>query len=372
MDARKIEGLKVGFSQAVIKEALSNVQEVMESGRLIYDKFVPEFESILCRETLQRYAVLTSSNTIAQQILYEVLKVTHVVFQGNCFPSPVFAAIHAGCDAIFADINPDDLGYDALSLESVLPKDCYWRYAVNAVSLGGIVPKNIEFLKQLCKKRHAFLIEDAAHSFMSKRDGIISGSWADFSIFSFFATKPMCMGEGGAIVGNNKEILDICRKYIRYGKESLFGSPKCTYIGYNGRPTELLAAVGCAVVKGVPEAVQKRQQIATFFKEQMGDFFTFCDYGDSNFYKMPVIVKNGDHVTLEAFLKPFGVSLSAGIYSIPVYKQEAIMDRFSNVHCLAAEYFCKKHICLPMHEWLSEEDSLFIVDRIKEFNGVVV
>ena len=58
---------------------------------------------------------------------------------------------------------------------------------------------------KLLKKR-IYIIEDPAHCFEGKYNNHLSGKWSDCAIFSFYATKNITCGEGGAVITNNKEL----------------------------------------------------------------------------------------------------------------------------------------------------------------------
>lgn len=51
------------------------------------------------------------------------------------------------------------------------------------------------------------IIEDAAHCFEGSRDGDAPGIHSDAAIFSFYATKNVTCGEGGAIISRNPDLL---------------------------------------------------------------------------------------------------------------------------------------------------------------------
>ena len=73
------------------------------------------------------------------------------------------------------------------------------------VYMFGIIPKTILQIKKFVKKK-IFLIEDAALAHGGKIGKYKVGSIGDVGCFSFYATKILSIGEGGAVTTNNKKI----------------------------------------------------------------------------------------------------------------------------------------------------------------------
>ena len=72
-------------------------------------------------------------------------------------------------------------------------------------------------IRQIADKYGLKIVEDAAHCIEGERDGIRPGQLSDVACFSFYATKNITSGEGGAIATNNKEISDKVRILRAYG-----------------------------------------------------------------------------------------------------------------------------------------------------------
>ena len=66
--------------------------------------------------------------------------------------------------------------------------------------------------------RHSLVvIEDAAHAIEARRDGVRPGELGDAACFSFYATKNITSGEGGAISTNSEEIAEQFKKLRLHG-----------------------------------------------------------------------------------------------------------------------------------------------------------
>jgi len=364
-----IEGTKIKFTDEVIEQAGENVKQVMRAGRLVHDEFYPAFEQMLRDVTGQPEVALFCSDTAAQEILFGALGTLKIVFQGNAFPSPVFAAMRAQAKVCWVDIDPLTMDIDLDHLRKVIREGTVMPDAIDVMSNGGQIMHNALELKHLCHENDITVIDDAAHCFGAKRGEVVTGSWADYTVFSFYATKNMCMGEGGAIVGTDREIIHFCEQQSYYGKGSRFGPFICYSPGFSVRQTELLCAVGMAVYPGVAAAIHRRREIAKLYLELLGDTeLYFYDYGGSSFFKMPVLMpKKFDHGLFFAWMKQQGISVPQGVYPVVTSHQPAFLGKYDDVHLPGCQEFVDRHFYMPNHEWLTDEDVHTIAQTIKQY-----
>jgi UDP-4-amino-4-deoxy-L-arabinose-oxoglutarate aminotransferase len=72
-------------------------------------------------------------------------------------------------------------------------------------------------LRDIANRRGLFLVEDAAHCIEGIRDGVRPGLLSDTACFSFYATKNLTCGEGGAVVCNDDRLLERLRLLRLHG-----------------------------------------------------------------------------------------------------------------------------------------------------------
>lgn len=72
-------------------------------------------------------------------------------------------------------------------------------------------------IKEIADRHGLIVIEDAAHCIEGVRDGIRVGQLGDAACFSFYATKNITSGEGGAIATNNGDKADVLRMLRLHG-----------------------------------------------------------------------------------------------------------------------------------------------------------
>lgn len=111
--------------------------------------------------------------------------------------------------------------------------------AVIAVHLHG-QPADIAAIRQVIGRRHIRLIEDAAQAHGAHANGSRVGSLGDAAAFSFYPGKNLgALGDGGAIVSNDPQLIDDVRQLRNYGAVAKYQHEKQ---GWNSRLDELQAA----------------------------------------------------------------------------------------------------------------------------------
>lgn len=116
-----------------------------------------------------------------------------------------------GAKPIFCDVSERDL---LVGVDDIRPLITSNTKVIMVVHLYG----------QMCDTRSIYsefsplgirILEDCAHSFESTRDGYQPGVYSDAAIFSFYATKNITCGEGGAVITNDDDLyLDLSQRVL--------------------------------------------------------------------------------------------------------------------------------------------------------------
>ena len=161
-------------------------------------------------DLLESPVLLTSSCTSALEIaalLLDIQPGDEVVVPSFTFVSSANAFAVHGATIVYTDINPITLCTDLTSVAAALTNKT--RAVVNVNYAGN--PGDIAHLRALCDERSITLIEDAAHSPFATCGEKLQGTFGHLGTFSFHATKNFSCGEGGALVVNDRALLDRAR-----------------------------------------------------------------------------------------------------------------------------------------------------------------
>lgn len=199
----------IPYGKHHIDEAdIQAVVDVLRSGVLTQGPAVEAFEQAVANYVGARYAVAVSSGTAALHLAALVAGVgpgTTLITSPITFVASANAALYAGGDVAFADIDPSTVNMSPLALKVALEKNPNTK-AVIPVHFAGL-PCDMPAIKKLADGAGAAVIEDAAHALgASYPDGRRVGCCAHslMTIFSFHPVKAIAAGEGGMITTNDE------------------------------------------------------------------------------------------------------------------------------------------------------------------------
>jgi dTDP-4-amino-4,6-dideoxygalactose transaminase len=370
--APPVPAARVVFSPEDRAEIARRVDAAVASGSLTLGANTREFEQALADSQPAQYAIAVSSGTAALEIVLRSLDVAgrEVIVPANTFAATAFAVLAAGGRPVFADV---DTASFALTVDSVAEALSPDTAAVVVVHIGGLITPQITALQSLCASRDVPLVEDAAHAHGCSFAGVAAGSFGVAGTLSFYPTKVITSGEGGAILTANPHLRDEALAYRDQGKAG-FSSNLHTHRGYAWRMSELHAAVGLIHLRRLAEFVERRTRIAARYTAGLRGIAGLAPVlpapgARSNFYKYPVLLDDAiDRSALKQRLRDeFGVSLSGDVYATPLHRQPVFASLCPNP-LPVAEHVCAHHACLPLHSDMTDDEA----DRVLEAVDTVV
>ncbi len=195
--------------QYVDNSDVNSVIKALKKDFITQGSIINEFEEKFAKYTDSKYAVAVSSASAGLHLsclFYSKKKFEKIITSPITFASTANAILHSGKKPIFCDIDIEDANISISSLKRIL----------NNKKIGGIIPVhfagntcNMIEIKNICKKKNIFIIEDAAHALGSEyKCGSKVGSckYSDITVFSMHPLKSITTGEGGMITTNNYNI----------------------------------------------------------------------------------------------------------------------------------------------------------------------
>jgi UDP-4-amino-4-deoxy-L-arabinose-oxoglutarate aminotransferase len=175
------------------------------------------------------------------------------------------AALVLGAVPVFADVERKTGLLDVDAVEAAITPR---TRAVVVVHLYGQLAE-MRKLRALCDRHGLLLVEDAAHSIEAERDGIRVAELGDAAVFSFYATKTMTSGDGGAVVVRDAAIAEKLRRLRHHGTtKSATERHGGTYehwdmveFGYKAALTDIQAALLLPQISRLDERRDRRQAI---------------------------------------------------------------------------------------------------------------
>ena len=209
---RRIEFFRHGIDESDIGRA----NNVLRSIFLTTGKQVEEFEQDFSRYTGKAYTVGLTSCTAALHLSLLALGIgpgDEVITTPMSFCATANAILHAGARPVFIDVEEETGNLNADLLESAITER---TKAVLPVHLYGQMC-DMKKIRHIADKYTLRIIEDAAHAVEASREGIRVGQLSDTVCFSFYATKNITSGEGGAVSTDNEALADSLKMLRLHG-----------------------------------------------------------------------------------------------------------------------------------------------------------
>jgi dTDP-4-amino-4,6-dideoxygalactose transaminase len=179
------------------------------------------------------------------------------------FTASACAIRWAGFEPLFVDIEPDSwqLAPDALA-EALDRHDGHVAGVMGCSTFGTAAPTAVrDQWRRLCADADVPLLIDSAAGFGALDDGGHPlGAQGDTEVFSFHATKPFAIGEGGALVTSDPDLAERITRLINFGIDP--DTRTSVTVGLNAKMSELHAATGLAMLDRFPDALDRRRATA--------------------------------------------------------------------------------------------------------------
>ena len=208
---------------------------------------------MLCQHDLQERRGAAQSGPRSQPILQHpdpfigagIQSADEVLCPSLSFIATANSIRYVGAEPVFVDVDPDTYCLDARLIErAITPK----TKAILPVHLGMRFADMDEILR-IATKHNLKVVEDCAHAHGGMWEGKGAGSMGDLGTFSFQTSKLITSGEGGVVITNNLEYMELVQSYINAGRASLTDKYKKRIVGFNYRLGEFQAAVLGAQLK---------------------------------------------------------------------------------------------------------------------------
>ena len=152
---------------------------------------------------------------------------------------------------------PIDIDIETLSISVEAVNQTENISAVIAAHLFGIPAP-------LYKISHKNIIEDCAQTLGTEIDGIKTGSMGIASVCSFYGTKLLTSGHGGAVLTDDRDLYENIKKLIIHDKQEEW-TPHLHFM-----MSDLNAALALAQFAKLDEMLKKRIEIASRFQKALG------------------------------------------------------------------------------------------------------
>ncbi|MFB4303497.1 DegT/DnrJ/EryC1/StrS family aminotransferase [Actinomadura sp. NTSP31] len=267
----------VPFTIPSLSDEVSDaVVKVLDSGWITTGPQTAAFEQEFADHLGAAHVVAVASCTTALELCLRALELppgSAVLTPSLTFCGAINAILHAGHRPVLVDIDADTL---VPSPETVAAAAARVRPAAMIVQNQGGYPVDVAALAEAAGLDRTRIVEDAAHGPGAARGGKPVGSESFAACFSFYATKNMPIGEGGAIATSDERLQERVRAMRLHGmskdswKRYLPGGSwryDVKQIGLKANMTDVQASIGRAQLAALPEWQRRRAEIVAAYDE---------------------------------------------------------------------------------------------------------
>lgn len=368
--------LKMQF-QSIEEEIKQALAEVFKTQQFILGPKVEEFENVIAKYCNTNYAIGVASGSDA--ILLSLMAVgigygDEVIIPSFTFFATAGSVSRTGAIPVFVDIDPETYNIDSTKIEEKITER---TKAIIPVHLFGQCA-DMNPILEIAKRRKLFVIEDAAQAIGAlykpnfNDEGKKAGQMGDLGCFSFYPTKNLGgFGDGGMVVTNNSDLAEKVQILRVHGSKTKYFHK---LIGINSRLDAIQAAILLAKFKYLERWIEERQKRAKFYNLLFNETPSILQL-----IKLPKTQYNNRHIfnqyvvrvsqrnRLREFLSNEGIGTDI-YYPLPLHLQECYSFlKYKKGDLPNSEKASEETLALPIYPELTEDQQIFVVDRIRKF-----
>jgi len=364
----------VGTEEKYINEAITK-RKICGDG-----EFTKKCNAWLEEKTGSPKVLLTTSCTHATEmaaLLSEIQPGDEVIMPSFTFVSTADAFVLRGAKVVFVDIRPDTMNIDETKIEAAITKK---TKAIVPVHYAG-VSCEMDTIMDIARRHNLLVIEDAAQGVMSKYKGKALGTIGDFGCFSFHETKNYSMGEGGAILIKNQDMIEPAEIVREKGtnRSKFFRGQIDKYTWVEAGSSYLPSELNAAYLYGQLEQADK------IFDDRMNTwneyYKAFKDIEEAGKIDLPTIPEGCEHNAHMFYIKCKDLEERTALISFAKENDVMMVFHYIPLHSAPAGkkfgrfdgediYTTKESerlVRLPLYYGLTEEDRNKVISVVRKF-----
>lgn len=358
------------------------VSDTVRSGWWAKGPRTIEFEKRFAEYVGAKYCVGVNSCTAALHLALMTQGIgpgDEVITTPLTFASSANTILHVGATPVFADIDPETGLIDPREIEKKITDK---TRAVVPVHYAGLAA-DIGEIGRLCDSYGLFLSEDAAHAVETRYNGELIGHHPKGAVsYSFYATKNLACGEGGALVTDDEEVYKkacvlSCHgmsagSWNRYGKSGSWRYD-IEEPGFKYNMFDIQAGLALAQLNRMDDMQRRRFEAVDVYEQ------AFRDVPQLRLQKTPDYCHHSRHlyilrivpdmltISRDQFIEELKArNVGVSVHFIALHTMSAYTKRYGYKpeDFPKAYAFSESEISLPMYSTLGREKAQYVADAV--------
>ena len=365
------------FKHNLDEEDIKNVVDVLHGIFLTMGDVVKEFEDKFAKYVDAKHTISVNSCTAALHLSLlaaGVRKGDEVITTPLSFISTANAIEYVGAKPVFVDVEKKTGNIDITNIERAITKKTKAIIPVHLYGLLCDMPK----IRKIADKHRLVIIEDAAHAIESRRDNYRAGTFADFTCYSFYATKNLTSGEGGMITTPHDNIAEVLYKSRLHGMSKnaadrhtkQYEHYDMDFLGWKYNMTNINAAMMIHQIDFLDERLTRRELLCRKYEK------AFSEIPNINLLKVYKTAKSARHLftilvekekrdDILKKLQDNGIGVAVNFRTIHLMKYYRKKYGYKKGDFPIAENIGDRTITLPLYPKLSDTDQRYIINVVK-------
>lgn len=278
------------------------------------------------------------------------------------------AAQWTGYRPWFIDIDPDTWQPSVVSASAVLERSRDQVAGILLPNVFGVGNPDIDAWEKLAAEWELPIVIDSAAGFGSAyADGRPVGGRGACEIFSFHATKPFAVGEGGALVSRDQHLVEKTHRFQNFGFEA---SRDCTLLGMNGKLQEISAAIGLRQLAGLDRRLASRRKVFDCYRAELtrlGLQFQPNAEASSLCFASACCTSADQKSAVLASLSQHAIQ-ARDYYNPPLHLQQYFVadTELRSADLSTTEAICSRIVSLPVHDDMASDDVARVVTAVQK------
>ena len=391
--------MNIPFSPPDISDSeIDEVIDTLKSGWITTGPKTKKFENDITSYCGSAKTACLSSATTSLEMTLRILgigKGDEVIVPAYTYTASCSVICHVGATPVIVDSQKDNVEMDYDLMADAITEN---TKVIIPVDIAGILCDYDKIFEIIENKKDLFnpnselqeifnriiVVADCAHGFGAVKNNKKSGTFADFTCFSFHAVKNLTTAEGGAVTWIDHDGLDNEELYKQYQIYSLHGQTKDALAktkgsweydilipGYKCNMTDIQASLGLMQLKRYSDILKRRQEIIAKYDA------AFCEYPFiRQSHKTENSVSSGhlyllriEDIDLDKRNEIISKMDERGVSTNVHYKPLPLLTAYKNLGFNIDDYpnaynLFLNEISLPLYSTLSDEEVEYIIDNL--------